>query len=91
MSLPLGERPIETRTLSKISNSGAFLPLKPTLMPSPFDDPRVMDSTDALDLDNIPKRLLIVGGGIIGLEMATVYAALGSEITVVERLDQLRL
>jgi dihydrolipoamide dehydrogenase len=55
----------------------------------PFDDPRVMDSTDALDLDNIPKRLLIVGGGIIGLEMATVYAALGSEITVVERLDQL--
>lgn len=55
----------------------------------PFDDPRVMDSTDALDLENIPKRLLIVGGGIIGLEMATVYAALGSEITVVELSDQL--
>ncbi|OIR25307.1 dihydrolipoyl dehydrogenase [Bathymodiolus thermophilus thioautotrophic gill symbiont] len=55
----------------------------------PFDDPRVMDSTDALDLANVPKRLLIVGGGIIGLEMATVYAALGSEITVVERSDQL--
>jgi dihydrolipoamide dehydrogenase len=48
-----------------------------------------MDSTDALDLDNIPKRLLIVGGGIIGLEMATVYAALGSEITIVERSEQL--
>ena len=55
----------------------------------PFDDPRVMDSTDALDLENVPKRLLIVGGGIIGLEMATVYEALGSEITVVERSNQL--
>jgi dihydrolipoamide dehydrogenase len=61
-----------------------------TKIPSfPFDDPRVMDSTDALELDNIPKRLLIVGGGIIGLEMATVYEALGSEITVVELSDQL--
>ena len=55
----------------------------------PFDDPRVMDSTDALDLTDVPKRLLIVGGGIIGLEMATIYEALGSEITVVERSDQL--
>ncbi len=55
----------------------------------PFDDPRVMDSTDALELSDVPKRLLIVGGGIIGLEMATVYAALGSEITIVELSDQL--
>ncbi len=55
----------------------------------PFDDPRVMDSTDALELKDVPKRLLIVGGGIIGLEMATVYAALGSEITIVELSDQL--
>ena len=55
----------------------------------PFDDPRVMDSTDALELADVPKRLLIVGGGIIGLEMATVYAALGSEITIVELSDQL--
>ncbi len=55
----------------------------------PFHDSRVMDSTDALELSNLPKRLLIVGGGIIGLEMATVYAALGSEITVVELSDQL--
>ncbi|BAF61969.1 dihydrolipoyl dehydrogenase [Candidatus Vesicomyidisocius calyptogenae] len=58
----------------------------PTL---PFDDARVMSSTDALNLSNIPKRLLVVGGGIIGLEMATVYNALGSEITVVELSDQL--
>ena len=55
----------------------------------PFEDERVMDSTDALLLDDIPKRLLIVGGGIIGLEMATIYDALGSEITIVELDEQL--
>ncbi|MDH5824839.1 dihydrolipoyl dehydrogenase [Luteimonas sp. RD2P54] len=55
----------------------------------PWDDPRVMDSTDALELGATPKKLLVVGGGIIGLEMATVYRALGSEITVVELADQL--
>ena len=55
----------------------------------PWDDPRVMDSTDALQLQDVPKKLLVVGGGIIGLEMATVYRALGSEVTVVEFMDQL--
>ena len=55
----------------------------------PNDDDRLMDSTDALLLTDVPKRLLIVGGGIIGLEMATVYDALGSEITVVEFMDSL--
>jgi dihydrolipoamide dehydrogenase len=55
----------------------------------PWDDPRVMDSTDALELRDVPKRLLVVGGGVIGLEMATVYAALGSELTIVELLDGL--
>jgi dihydrolipoamide dehydrogenase len=55
----------------------------------PWDDARVMDSTGALDLRDVPKKLLVVGGGIIGLEMATVYAALGSEVTVVEFMDQL--
>ncbi len=55
----------------------------------PWDDPRMMDSTDALELVDIPKKLLVVGGGIIGLEMATVYRALGSEVTVVELMDQL--
>jgi dihydrolipoamide dehydrogenase len=55
----------------------------------PNDDPRVMDSTDALVLESIPKRLLVIGGGIIGLEMATVYNALGSSVTVVELLDGL--
>ena len=55
----------------------------------PHDDPRMMDSTDALDLEDIPKKLLVIGGGIIGLEMATVYNALGSDITVVELQDSL--
>src|SRR3546814_20305114 len=48
----------------------------------PWDDPRVMDSTDALQLGEVPKHLLVVGGGIIGLEMATVYRARGSQVTV---------
>jgi dihydrolipoamide dehydrogenase len=55
----------------------------------PHDDPRVIDSTGALDLVDIPKRLLVLGGGIIGLEMATVYHALGSKVTVVELMDQI--
>ncbi|MDR1076143.1 MAG: dihydrolipoyl dehydrogenase [Xanthomonadaceae bacterium] len=55
----------------------------------PWDDPRIMDSTDALSLQDVPKKLLVVGGGIIGLEMATVYRGLGSEVTVVEFMDQL--
>ncbi len=55
----------------------------------PHDDPRVMDSTDALELREVPARLLVVGGGIIGLEMASVYHALGSRIDVVELQDQL--
>jgi len=55
----------------------------------PWDDPRVMDSTDALELAEVPGSLLVVGGGIIGLEMATVYGALGSKVTVVEFMDQL--
>ncbi|MDO9049785.1 MAG: dihydrolipoyl dehydrogenase [Methylobacter sp.] len=62
-------------------------PVKIPLFPN--DDPRLMDSTDALNLESIPKKLLIIGGGIIGLEMATVYNALGSKITVVEMQDQI--
>jgi dihydrolipoamide dehydrogenase len=55
----------------------------------PHDDPRVVDSTGALELDGVPERLLVVGGGIIGLEMATVYHELGAKVTIVELLDQL--
>lgn len=54
----------------------------------PHEDPRVWDSTDALALKSVPKRLLVMGGGIIGLEMGTVYHALGSQIDVVEMFDQ---
>ncbi len=62
----------------------------PTKIPIfPNDDPRLWDSTDALNLPAVPKKLLIVGGGIIGLEMATVYHAFGSEISVVELMDQI--
>ncbi len=55
----------------------------------PWDDKRLMDSTDALELSDIPKRLLVMGGGIIGLEMACVFDALGSKVTVVELAEQL--
>ncbi len=55
----------------------------------PWDDPRIMDSTDALALQDVPNKLLVVGGGIIGLELASVYAALGSKVTVVELAGQL--
>lgn len=55
----------------------------------PHDDPRVIDSTGALELEDVPERLLVLGGGIIGLEMATVYDALGSKVTIVEFMDQL--
>jgi dihydrolipoamide dehydrogenase len=57
--------------------------------PNAPDDDRIMDSTGALKLDDIPKRLLVIGGGIIGLEMGTVYDALGSKVSVVEFMDGL--
>jgi dihydrolipoamide dehydrogenase len=65
-----------------VGSSSVRLPFVP-------DDPRVMDSTGALELADVPERLLVIGGGIIGLEMATVYEALGSQVTVVELLDGL--
>ena len=63
---------------------------RPTTVPGlSIDSPRVMDSTGALDLPDVPKSLLVVGGGYIGLELGTVYAALGSKVTVVEMTDGL--
>jgi pyruvate/2-oxoglutarate dehydrogenase complex dihydrolipoamide dehydrogenase (E3) component len=55
------------------------------------EDPRVVDSTGALELRQLPKRMLVIGGGIIGLEMATVYSTLGAEIDVVEMMDGLMM
>jgi dihydrolipoamide dehydrogenase len=62
---------------------------EPIKLPFIPDDPRVIDSTGALELGGVPKRLLVIGGGIIGLEMATVYAALGAKLSVVELTGQL--
>jgi dihydrolipoamide dehydrogenase len=58
-------------------------------LPGLPDDPRIIDSTGALELDPLPERMLVVGGGIIGLEMACVYSALGTDVSVVELMDQL--
>ncbi|MBM38297.1 MAG: dihydrolipoyl dehydrogenase [Woeseia sp.] len=62
---------------------------KPAMLPGLPDDPRIVDSTGALELTPIPNKMLVVGGGIIGLEMACVYAALGTRISVVELADTL--
>ena len=63
---------------------------QPTRVPNvSIDSPKVLDSTTALDLPDVPNRLLVVGGGYIGLELGTVYAALGSKVTVVEMTDGL--
>jgi len=82
-SLRAGEREITfEHCVIAAGSQAAQLPLLPR-------DPRVVDSTAALSPTAIPGRLLVIGGGIIGLEMATVYEALGSRVTVVELLDQL--
>ena len=62
---------------------------RPFSLPFAPDDKRIWDSTDALALESIPERLLIIGGGIIGLEMAQVYRALGSQITIIEMESQI--
>ncbi|MFO1087953.1 MAG: dihydrolipoyl dehydrogenase [Hyphomicrobiales bacterium] len=61
----------------------------PVRLPFLPDDPRIVDSTGALELPFIPERMLVIGGGIIGLEMATVYSALGARVDVVEQFDRL--
>lgn len=62
---------------------------QPVMLPGLPDDPRIIDSTGALELDPLPQRMLVVGGGIIGLEMACVYSALGVAVSVVELTDSL--
>ena len=79
-------------TTSTVSFDSAIIAAgsEPVTLPFiPHDDPRVIDSTGALDLDDIPERLLVLGGGIIGLEMACVYSELGTTVSVVELMDQL--
>ncbi|MDH5500514.1 MAG: dihydrolipoyl dehydrogenase, partial [Gammaproteobacteria bacterium] len=62
---------------------------EPLMLPGLPDDPRIIDSTGALELRSIPKKMLVVGGGIIGLEMACIYSALGADVSVVELTDSL--
>ncbi len=82
-SLAAGEREITfEHAIIAVGSDPVRLPFVP-------DDPRVLDSAAALSPASVPERLLVIGGGIIGLEMATVYDALGARVTVVEMLDQL--
>lgn len=79
----------DSSTTIKFDNAIIAAGSRPVQLPFiPHDDPRIWDSTDALKLNNIPERMLVMGGGIIGLEMGTVYQALGSKIDVVEMFDQ---
>ena len=79
----------EKITTINFSNAVIAAGSRPIKLPFLPDDPRIIDSTGSLELASIPKNLLVIGGGIIGLEMATVYHALGSRITIVEMLDGL--
>jgi dihydrolipoamide dehydrogenase len=82
-SLQVGDDTVEfAHAIIACGSHSASLPFLP-------DDPRIVDSTGALELPDVPRRLLVIGGGIIGLEMATVYDALGAEVTVVELADQI--
>ncbi len=80
----------EGKTVVTFDNAIVAAGSRPIKLPFiPHEDPRIWDSTDALELKEVPGKLLIMGGGIIGLEMATVYHSLGSKIDVVEMFDQL--
>ena len=79
----------EKITTIKFSNAVIAAGSRPVKLPFLPDDPRIIDSTGSLELASITKNLLVIGGGIIGLEMATVYHALGSRINIVEMIDGL--
>src|SRR5207237_10587365 len=84
-TLQVGDRRIRFRNAIIAAGSQAVkLPFLP-------EDPRIVDSTGALELKDIPKRMLIIGGGIIGMEMGSVYATLSARLDVVEMLDGLML
>ena len=79
-----------TVTTVKFDNAIIAAGSRPIQLPFiPHEDPRIWDSTDALELKEVPEKLLVMGGGIIGLEMGTVYRTLGSQIDVVEMFDQI--
>lgn len=79
----------QKKTTVQFENAIIAAGSRPIKLPFIPEDPRILDSTSALALNHIPKRLLVLGGGIIGLEMATVYQQLGSQISIVELMPQL--
>jgi len=81
----------DKKTFISFENAVIATGSRPIRLPFLPDDKRIFDSTGALEIKNIPSRLLIIGGGIIGLEMATVYHSLGSKISIVEMMDGLML
>ena len=87
------EGPAQAKTGAKkvVKFAQAIIAAGSQVVRLPFipEDPRVLDSTSALELASVPKRMLVIGGGIIGLEMGTVYSTLGSRLDVVEMLDGL--
>jgi dihydrolipoamide dehydrogenase len=79
----------EGRKVVRFANALIAAGSQAATLPFLPDDPRIVDSTGALELENVPKRMLVIGGGIIGLEMATVYSTLGTRLDVVEMMDSL--
>jgi dihydrolipoamide dehydrogenase len=82
-----GREPTSERKVVKFAKAIIAAGSESVKLPFMPDDPRIVDSTGALELASIPKKMLVVGGGIIGLEMANVYSSLGARIDVVEMLD----
>jgi len=93
LEVELTEGPAQAKTGAKkvVRFAKAIVAAGSQVVRLPFipDDPRVLDSTRALELESVPKRMLVIGGGIIGLEMGTVYSTLGTRLDVVEMLDGL--
>jgi dihydrolipoamide dehydrogenase len=81
----------EGRKLVRFANAIIAAGSQAAKLPFLPDDPRIVDSTGALELKSLPKRMLVIGGGIIGLEMGTVYSTLGARLDVVEMMDSLML
>lgn len=88
-SKQLAVETVEGKKVIKFDNAIIAVGSRPVKLPFLPDDPRIIDSTGALNLADTTGKMLVIGGGIIGLEMATVYYSLGSEITIVEWMDQL--
>jgi len=85
------DTPGDARKVVRFASAIIAVGSQPVKLPFLPDDPRIVDSTGALELRSIPAKMLVIGGGIIGLEMGTVYSALGARLDVVEMMDSLML